>query len=557
MTTPQSGTGIELRPPSHVMRLDRLGAAHPTWLSFRRILLRRVVRDGWRIARTVWDIDAEGVGTAVYEARGPERIYSLVAFSHRIADEDRSDRVIAEVWDATFALFDGVPDGADLDRLRVNVPLQEAGRMSGRELTLSRANRSVRLFQHVVDRLAAGLQPDGERLADVGYLMRTTAVYGSGKFGLADRDTIAGRPEMAPPFQAEMLTVWLIRAFALDSVEHFARVAGGEGAVRLEPALRDGLGVGNSTGLGMAPFMLNHPVLIHNWFETREVALARARAQVADAEGLAHRVAAGAATARAELRAWRTSDPVQQARCARLAEDLDALDARVSAGLTGDRPLDALWRWAEVSLSAEGQERLAAIFVDTLPDGALDDLIDRLSADESRPRPVDPAMTLGALGRLVADGYPWALGTDWTDPDAQARLWYTSAEKLEPRLAERAEEPLEAYEQPLAPGRDVAMLARAIAAQPEDLPVGAFLAAAPEQRHAVRRVQTVAAHPYAEIQDNTISATMRPADILRGKLAFLGASRFDPRSDRWVRVTFFEGAPYPEDLALGAGCANA
>ena len=36
--------------------------------------------------------------------------------------------------------------------------------------------------------------------------------------------------------------------------------------------------------------------------------------------------------------------------------------------------------------------------------------------------------------------------------------------------------------------------------------------------------------------------------MLRAKLSFFGATRFDPRSDRWVRICMFAGAPYPADL---------
>ena len=39
--------------------------------------------------------------------------------------------------------------------------------------------------------------------------------------------------------------------------------------------LKRGLGVGNATGLGMAPFLINHPKLISNWILTRERALQR------------------------------------------------------------------------------------------------------------------------------------------------------------------------------------------------------------------------------------------------------------------------------------------
>ena len=65
-----------------------------------------------------------------------------------------------------------------------------------RELTLSRANKSVRVFDHVVDSLSNGKQPNKDILSKVGYLYRTTAVYGSGKFGLADRFRIKNREEI-------------------------------------------------------------------------------------------------------------------------------------------------------------------------------------------------------------------------------------------------------------------------------------------------------------------------------------------------------------------------
>ena len=138
-------TEISRRAPDLVMRLDRLGSFHQSRLSFMRVLLRRIARENWRFSRPVFEIDENGVGHAVYCAHGPERTYSLVAFAHDLPAEKRSDRVIAEAWDSTFTLFDGVPDEDDIARLRDNVPLQEAGRVSEKELSLSRANRSVRL----------------------------------------------------------------------------------------------------------------------------------------------------------------------------------------------------------------------------------------------------------------------------------------------------------------------------------------------------------------------------------------------------------------------------
>ena len=197
-------TTAPLRSPDTVMRLARMGSFHHSRLSFMRALLRRIVDERWTFERRLWEVDANGVGRAVYCMHTPQRSYSLVAFAHDLPDDMRSDRVIATAWDATFTLFDGIPTEADLQRLAANVPKQEAGRISDSELTRARANRSVRLWSHVVDRLAAGRQPDLEQVEAVGYLMRTTAVYGSGKFGAADRAAIANRDELKSPFRAEM-----------------------------------------------------------------------------------------------------------------------------------------------------------------------------------------------------------------------------------------------------------------------------------------------------------------------------------------------------------------
>ena len=39
-----------------------------------------------------------------------------------------------------------------------------------------------------------------------------------------------------------------------------------------------------------------------------------------------------------------------------------------------------------------------------------------------------------------------------------------------------------------------------------------------------------------------------PIDMLRLKLSFFGALKFDPRSDKWLRICMFQGAPLPHEL---------
>ncbi|MEM9971456.1 MAG: hypothetical protein AAF762_10210 [Pseudomonadota bacterium] len=531
------------------MRLSRLGSLHQCRLSFMRVLTRRMARDGWRFARPRFEIDRKGVGHAVYTATGPERTYSLVAFAHDLPAEQRSDRVIAEAWDATFALVDGEATDDDIARLSVNVPSQEAGRVSERELTLSRANRSVRLWDHVVSALARGAQPGQAAIDATGYLMRTTAVYGSGKFGAADWDTLADRKELQVPFQAEMLTVYLIRTFVRDLVNHMARAAGGAKAVTLDGDIARRLGIGNSTGLGMAPFLVNHPVLFNNWIAAREQALARVRA-------VAHAGWEDVAIFRALLRravslvrSWASEHPLQRRRLGDLQTDVLALRAHVANhDFDQDAPWDALFRWAEDNLSEEGQELLASLMME--PYGALiDDLALRMCDTAPAARRIDGAMPVDEVRALIGATFGWARDIDWANRAADARAWYVSAEKLEPRLGERHEEPIAPYEQPLAPARDAARAVQALAGFDGAAPVAHFLLRHPEHRHTVRRAQMSRGAPYAEIRDNTLDGRMLPIDMLRAKLSFFGATRFDPRSDRWVRICMYAGAPYPDELA--------
>ncbi len=544
-----SAGGLAPRPPDSVMRLARMGAAFPTRLAFMRTLVRRMGREAWSIRRDRWDLDPNGLGAATYVVATPHGDFSLVAFTRPLADAERTDRVIAEKWDASFVLVAGRADARTVERLAANAPSQEAGRYTADDLVLSRANRSVRLFAHVVDSLAAGRQPDGARLAQVGYLMRTTAVYGNGKFGLADRGRLHDGPVLDLPFQAEMLTVYLIRQFTFDLVDHIARGRAGGGAATLAPASRRALGIGNATGLGMAPFLIGHPALVHRWFLARETAIARVRAVPrAEPERLS-RFMAVFDRARRHVAEWSTDDPGLGARLAVLGKELAALGAWL--GSSGAALASLAWPWDALARHAENasldlQELVVSLILE--PYG---DLVDDLETATGEPRDwlaTDPAMTVGTLVRLIESAYGWALGTDFAQPDAQHLFWYASEEKLEPRLGERWSEPGAELETRIGVARDVQALCTAARGWESAATVAEFLLARPRFRYAVQRVQTLAALDYAEIRDNLLARDCLPIDILRCKLAFFGAVKFDPKSDRWVRVTLYQGAPLPDEL---------
>lgn len=537
------------RPADLVMRLERLGSFHQSRLSFMRILTRRMQTENWSLSNREFKVDAQGVGYATYSMTGPERTYTLVAFAHDLPDEHRSDRVIATAWDATFTLFDGIPTTDDIKRLSQNVPVQEAGRVSPKELTLSRANRSVRLWEHVVGELAAGRQPDRELIDSVGYLMRTTAVYGSGKFGAADRSLIAGRTEFAAPFQAEMLTVYLIRTFVRDLVQHMANHLGGVSTATLDPSIASRLGIGNSTGLGMAPFLINHPQLFNNWITAREEALMRVRNLSVASESERDRFISLLRRSQHSFDLWKSEHPVQHAKVKKLKASVVVLLEHVhKSDLLTEFPWNRLYLWATENLDVEAQECLVSLLMEPYPE-LVDRLTERMSAPESGRLRIEGSMSLQTLTQLIEEHYSWALSVDWNQRSNCARAWYVSEEKLEPRLGERFEEPIAAYEQPLAPARDVALLYQAITQRRRPGSVAQFLISSPEHRHAVRRVQLTSQAPYAEIRNNTICASLLPFDMLRCKLAFFGATHFDPRSDRWLRICLYSNAPYPEELS--------
>ena len=257
------------------MRLERMGSFFPTRLSFMRSLIRQLAIEKAKVTRSHWVMNDQGFGYAVYTVQLSGYDYSLIAISNDIPAEKRTDRVIAEMWDSAYVLYDGIPNQDEIDRIVASAPKQEAARFTENDLILSRANKSLRLFNHVVERLSEGLQPDLDLIKNIGYLMRTTAVYGNGKFGISDRARIADRTGMENPFRLEMLTVWLIRAFTHDLVEYMASIHAPKKAVKLDEKIKRFLGIGNSTGLGMAPFLVNHPNLLNNWMMVRETALAR------------------------------------------------------------------------------------------------------------------------------------------------------------------------------------------------------------------------------------------------------------------------------------------
>nr|WP_299244342.1 hypothetical protein [uncultured Halomonas sp.] len=536
-----------LRPAEQVMELERLGSLHASRLSFVRSLVRQMARQRWQVSCSRFDLDDNGHGTAIYRVQTPHGRYHEVIFSQPLSDEARSDRVIAEAWDVTFGLVEGDVDESLLEQMAANVPLQEAGRQHPRLLVLSRANRSLRNFSHFTQALAEGRQPDPAWLTKVGYLYRTTAVYGNGKFGIADFARLQDSPDFKRPFSAQMLAVYLLRHFSIAQVEHIAQVQAPQAAVTMDPELRRYLGIGNSTGLGMAPFLINHPKLIQQWVHCREQALGLAIDQP-PCEADRARLIELTRRALAHLEQTVTENVEQGERNAATVAALPEVVTWLE-----QVPLDPdMWQqlvaWGERTLPLEAQELINTLLIELYP-LQVDALEDHMGADERME--LVPDMALVRLKQLIETHYDWALAEDYDAPEACYWFWYRSAEKEEPRLGVRYTEPGQEKEMPLAMAPRVRRAHETLSRFLEDNPralVVEFLMANPRHKEIVRRIQAMADTPYGEIRANLWHRDMKPMHLLRTKLSFFGASRFDPKSDRWVRITLFQGAPLVEEL---------
>lgn len=538
---------VNLRDPKSLMKLSKLGSFHQSKLSFLRSFLNEF--KNWEYRRDLFNLDQKGFGRAVYSFSKNNRTYSLICFANEIKDEERSDRVIATKWDAAFTLHDGVPSENDIERLSNEVPKQEVGRLSYKELTLSRANKSVRLFNHVVECLSNGEQPDINILSKVGYLYRTTAVYGSGKFGLADRFRIKNRDEILGPFRLEMMLVYLVRQFTFDQVNHIAKNKNPSLAVQLDPNICRNLGIGNSTGLGMAPFIVNHPALLNNWIFAREMALKKIREVEKVSKEDFDIFKNCLIKSLKNVTSWHTDSEFQNKKIQKLLIDLEKFINFINKGTIDNKPylFNEIYTWIEDNLSDECIEYIVSMMMEPY-DNIVNPLLKNMSADEDKYFNIPIDRTVEELRNILEKNYSEILKIDFSKNENNQNFWFISKNKEEPRLADRYNDTGAELEQPLAIARDIKKLYEILFVSKNSLTVGKFLMEHNDLRHVVRRAFVTEKFPYAEIQDNTIGSNLMPIDMLRLKLSFFGAIKFDPRSDKWLRICMFQGAPLPNEL---------
>lgn len=536
-----------LRPASEVMNIQRLGAMRATSLSFLRIMLRKMMRESWKIEQTVFEMNDEGYGDALYRITTPHGHYTFVALSREISEANRSDRVISEKWDVTFALCEGDVSEQKLKKMRLELPKQEMGRGDVADLVWSRANKSERVFNHVVEALSSERQPDLDFIYEIGYLFRTTAVYGNGKFGIAPYEKIRDNHTFSGAFQAQMFAVYLLRHFSFDLAEHIARRKN-PNAPSLEPEVKRLLGTGNATGLGMVPYLISHPKLLHQWMWIREMALARTKEIVPsshDRQRLRDNLS--------RIQAYLSSSPVPNATLFEDPGELAGECGRLISLMEAHAESASSWRIiADVvheRSSVEAQELFNTQLIELYPH-VIADLEEQTNTDDRLE--LVPEMTIDSLKVIIVRQYGWAFQYDFGNPEERHYFWYRSAEKEEPRIGERGVDPGDDLAMPMNIAEQVQQLSAELESCMGDQTVAGFLLKKPEFRGIVRRIQSLDGLEYGEVQSNLTAKNLLPVCLLRCKLAIFGAERFDPKSNRWVRITLFQGAPLVEEIGDGS-----
>lgn len=537
-----------------VMDPRALGSLQPTRLSASRSFIAKMIREGWRIEKELLELDAKGNGQARYSITTPQGAMTFLAYLREPAGGNRTSRIIGTSWDMIGSLIDGFATPEQVRITGKEIPKLYEGRAPKGTFVWFRSNQSLRIFRHVRESLAQGLQPNALEVKKVGYLMRNTGLDGNGTFGTTSFPAIPAGHPLKISYHAQMLAAYLMRELAVDVVEELARIDAPEKAVTMDPAVKQFLGVGNGSALGLVMFVYNRPVLINAYicayvdavkhvltdptlgtakdFDMLEALLERTiRYRALD--DTVYRVFAGSKEIAADLRRIRST-----VRAARRGE-VKPMD--------GETILAAVHRHVRQIVTREATHSLNALLLELIPEYCDRLVEDRLVFDEHMD--LDPQLKAQTVREALETTFTWALEIPLDDEKARDRVWYQSRAAEEPRSGPREEIP-GAHE--VIPGyaTGVRTLLRTLEIYGDDALIGTIIAENPELEHIARLAVALADKPYAVPHADPHNADFIPVWLVRLMNSFIhGVDRTEDYLGRTIRGLIFEGAPFRDELA--------
>lgn len=526
-----------MRPASELMSARRAAAVVPNALSFSRTAVNELVKGRWRILKDRFDLDAEGRGEILYRLTDGRRELHFFLVSLKLDEAMKMDRNWAQSWDAMGVLCQGEWTAQREALLRREVPKQRAGFADYGTLVYPRGNRSARVFDHVVERLAAGQQPDAALIAPIGYILRTTAFIGNGQLGTTPLAALEEDHPFRRPYHLQMVSAWLLREFVFDLVDHIAR-ARNPGAARLDVHWRRYLGLGNAAATGLVPLVASHPHWMHQWSLVNETALAMARGRRIGGDKPRF-----AALLDRAIRHFEDATPHPDGAFAgprsvasKLRAALDRLE---------DLPLEESWTGLLDAFKDEPFEVLNAIALELYPE-LVEAQVDHFHTDERFE--VRPAMSASALKALLERDYGWALQKTGTDH----YFWYRAVPApRDLRRGMRGLVPHLELETPMDVQRKLRELHAALGECEPQSSTAELLAARPDLRHIAARVQSLEGKPYAELRVDWLAKDFSPFGPVRFPLAFKGMDKLEAALPKSVRGALMQGAPIAQDVEDG------
>ena len=299
----------------------------------------------------------------------------------------------------------------------------------------------------------------------------------------------------------------------------------------------------------MAPFIVNHPTLLNNWILARETVLKEIREIKRIEKKDSDLFKKYLKKSIKNIISWNTESEYQQKKIKSLLNDLNNFICFIDEdfNFSSDFAFNEIYLWLEKNAGDECIEYIISMMMEPY-DEIVNPLINKMSSEEDQYFNIPTNRTVLELRNIIEDRYEQILKIDFSKDENNQNFWFISKNKEEPRLADRFEEKGSELEQPLAIARDIHKLHEALSVSKNSCTIDIFLSKNNSLRHVVRRAFIVEKFPYSEIQDNTIGKSIVPIDMLRLKLSFFGALKFDPRSDKWLRICMFQGAPLPEQL---------
>ncbi len=541
-----------LRDPDEIMTPDALSAMKSCALSISRTLLDKMVQERWTISRREIETDPVGNGFAVYDLQANGHEFTLIVLTSWDGEE-KPGRRMDKTADFLASLTRQRADEALVKRELAAMAIpQWGGRTDAASYGWTAANRSPRAFEHTVERLSEGLQPDLDELArNGGYVIRNAGFYGNGRAGAASWIGIDSDHPFATPYHMDLFLVYMWREIGLDFVEAIARRRSHQ-AVELSPETRLYIGVGNSSGLGMTCALVRWPQWVNIWCLTRELALAYAKTEPPSSVEV--QLPLLREKLQRAVRYYREVAGPEHGLTSHeeLASDLELLLESLEAWVR--RPGAPCWlslcEMTKSSLGPDALEQLNALLIDLYP-AASHRLLALIPPAMRQQRKIDPHMTVQELRLLIERHYAWAIHLDRSAPERRWHFWYHSEEAGEQRRGERFVDSGVEFETFVDVIGAVQQLWQHLDGRADDELVARFALQFPDDAYVISRIQFMADKPYGEIRGNLVDREFLPLKVIRFLLTIFGFESGTPRSSAWVRGVLLQGAPTPTEIARG------